>query len=154
MANLKNIVFLCLIWSLSVQTRDGPWPDPTQEYFWSAVKKRGQPAFNPGTFWPDIMRFCFDPKGKNWKFGILRGNIPNPNPRWLNNVNKKKLSRPGLLIFYLNPSLVQTLAISNPCGCQKNGKNDLHHQHKQLKCDKIYLNNLYEKNYKWLSCTR
>jgi len=44
-------------------------PDPTQAYFLPAVNK-GQPAFDPGTFWPDPKRFFLTWGERNWKIWL------------------------------------------------------------------------------------
>jgi len=78
-----------------VECRDGPWPDPTQAYFWPAINKR------PTCLWPDLKRFFLTRRAKIDKFEIFRANYSNSNP------NHKLLTRPGLKIFDPDPSLVE-----------------------------------------------
>jgi len=51
-----------------IKSSDGPWPDPTRAYFWSAVNKRLTHLW-PGYFWTQPEDIFFWPEGKkNWKF--------------------------------------------------------------------------------------
>jgi len=83
-------------------TRDGP-------HFWPAVIKRPTRLW-PGYFLTQPKDIFFDPKGKNWKFGIFRGNFPNPNQRWLTQPEQQKidLTRPRPKNFDLDSSLSHT----------------------------------------------
>jgi len=88
-------------------SRDGPWPDPTQPYFWPAVNKRPTCHW-PGYFltWPkDIF---FDPKGKK----IEKSSKPKPKPE----PQKIDLTWPGSKIFDLDPSLPMSLFHSRTAG--------------------------------------
>jgi len=59
--------------------RDGPWPDPTQAYFWPAVNGRADPPLTRVLFNPITQRYFFLTRGKNLTF---LGNL-NPNHKWL-----------------------------------------------------------------------
>jgi len=41
-----------------------------REHTFDPQQIRGRPALVPGIFWPNPMRFFFDPKGKNWDFWV------------------------------------------------------------------------------------
>jgi len=60
---------------------------------------RGQPTFDPGTFWPNLKRFFWPELEKIEKYGIFWGNFPNPNQRWLTQPDPtqatKNWSNPG-----------------------------------------------------------
>jgi len=74
-----------------MQFRDGPWPEPTQAYFWPAVNKRLTRLW-PGYFLTQPKEILFDPNGKKLKnlgfFGeifqtlttLVRIRHPNSNP--------------------------------------------------------------------------
>jgi len=66
-------------------------PDPTQGYFRAAVNKRLTRLW-PGYFLTQLEKI-FWPEGKNWKFGIFRGNFPNPNQRWLTRPNLTRVKK-------------------------------------------------------------
>jgi len=57
---------LSYIFSLCLDTRDGPWPNPTQAYFWPAVNKR-LTRLRPTYFLTQPEEIFFDPKGKKLK---------------------------------------------------------------------------------------
>jgi len=64
-------------------SRDGPWPDPTQAWFWPAVNKR------PTCLWPRYFltqpeEIFFWPRGKQLKIlGFLGEMFQTQNQRWL-----------------------------------------------------------------------
>jgi len=51
-------------------------PDPTQAFFWPAVNKR-LTSLQPGYFLTQPEEIFFDPRAKDWKFDVFRGNFPN-----------------------------------------------------------------------------
>jgi len=63
-------------WALAITTqfRDGPWPDPTQAYFWPAVNKRPTRLWL-GYFSTQPKEIFFDPKGEKLKNLMLLGEI-------------------------------------------------------------------------------
>jgi len=76
-------------------TRDGPWPDPTQAYFWPAINKRPTRLWL-GYFLTQPEEIFFWPEGKKMeKFDSFRGHFLNPNLKWLSQTvpSYKKLTR-------------------------------------------------------------
>jgi len=49
-------------------------------FFGHLVPSKDGPIFDPGTYWPNPKRFFWPKRKKNEKFGIFRGNFPNPDP--------------------------------------------------------------------------
>jgi len=81
-----------LIWALTQ-------PGPIWAYFWPAVNKRRTPYWAYVHFDPIRWDFFWPEGQKIEKFGIFRGNFPNPIQRWL--------TWPGSKKFDLDPSLVE-----------------------------------------------
>jgi len=92
---MKNVNFS------TPQNRDGPWPNPTQAYFWPALNKM------PTRLWAEGQKIE--------KFDVFRGNFPNSNPnhKWLTRPEPQKIdpTRPGSKILDPDPSLSQ----KQPC---------------------------------------
>jgi len=85
-------------------------PDPTRAYFWPAVNKR-LTLFWLGYFLTQPDEIFLDPKGKTReKFGIFRGNFPNPNPnhRWLTRATKNWPDPTQVKNFDPYPSLLES----------------------------------------------
>jgi len=81
-----------------VLSRDGPWPEPTQAFFWPAVNKR------PTLLWPGYFLTRPEQISLIWreKLTFLGENFPNPNRRWLirHNPSYKTFTRTGSKISW------------------------------------------------------